>query len=162
MKLSGSRRTSGAGFGEGEECPASAAAGSAGRRCKLTVGRGRRMTSRSITGTSLGGRGRRALRLLKNSARAWIPGHNSSHRCTRLRGGMPGTDGRQGRCSAMSTFESASRPGTRCAKVREIVNDALASLDAEFDRLYAAEGRPSIAPERLLCASLLQILFSVP
>ncbi len=34
-------------------------------------------------------------------------------------------------------------------KVRQIVNDALASLDAEFDRLYAAEGRPSIAPERL-------------
>ena len=46
-------------------------------------------------------------------------------------------------------------------KVRQIVNDALASLDAEFDRLYAAEGRPSIAPERLLRASLLQILFSV-
>lgn len=46
-------------------------------------------------------------------------------------------------------------------KVRQIVNDALASLDAEFDRLYAAEGRPSIAPERLLRASLVQILFSV-
>ena len=46
-------------------------------------------------------------------------------------------------------------------KVRQIVNDALASLDAEFDRLYAAEGRPSIAPERLLRASLIQILFSV-
>ena len=46
-------------------------------------------------------------------------------------------------------------------KVRQIVNDALASLDAEFDRLHSAEGRPSIAPERLLRASLLQILFSV-
>jgi transposase len=45
--------------------------------------------------------------------------------------------------------------------VREIVNDALASLDAEFDRLYSSEGRPSIAPERLLRASLIQILFSV-
>ena len=42
-----------------------------------------------------------------------------------------------------------------------MVNDALASLDAEFDRLYAAEGRPSIAPERLIRASLIQILFSV-
>ena len=41
------------------------------------------------------------------------------------------------------------------------MNDALASLDADFDRLYAAEGRPSIAPERLLRASLIQILFSV-
>jgi transposase len=34
-------------------------------------------------------------------------------------------------------------------------------MDAEFDGLYAREGRPSIAPERLLRASLIQILFSV-
>jgi transposase len=46
-------------------------------------------------------------------------------------------------------------------KVRQIVNDALASLDAEFDRLYSDEGRPSIAPERLIRASLIQILFSI-
>jgi transposase len=45
--------------------------------------------------------------------------------------------------------------------IREVVNSALASLDAEFDRLYAADGRPSIAPERLIRASLLQILFSI-
>lgn len=46
-------------------------------------------------------------------------------------------------------------------KIRDVVNSALASLDADFDRLYASEGRPSIAPERLLRASLIQILFSV-
>jgi len=46
-------------------------------------------------------------------------------------------------------------------KIRQVVNDALASLDAEFAPLYAAEGRPSIAPERLIRASLIQILFSV-
>lgn len=46
-------------------------------------------------------------------------------------------------------------------KVREIVNAALANLDAEFDRLYSAKGRPSIAPERLLRASLIQIPCSV-
>jgi transposase len=45
--------------------------------------------------------------------------------------------------------------------IREIVNAALASLDGVFDRLYAAEGRPSIAPERLLRAALIQILFTV-
>lgn len=43
--------------------------------------------------------------------------------------------------------------------IREVVNSALASLDAEFNRLYAAAGRPSIAPERLIRTSLLQILF---
>jgi transposase len=48
-------------------------------------------------------------------------------------------------------------------KVRQVVNDALGMLDADFERLYSAEGRPSIAPERLMRASLVQILFrSVP
>jgi transposase len=46
-------------------------------------------------------------------------------------------------------------------KIRRVVNDALASLDAEFEALYVDFGRPSIAPERLIRASLLQILFSV-
>lgn len=45
--------------------------------------------------------------------------------------------------------------------IREIVNAALARLDGAFAPLYAAEGRPSIAPERLLRAVLIQILFSV-
>lgn len=45
--------------------------------------------------------------------------------------------------------------------IREIVNGALARLDGAFATLYAAEGRPSIAPERLLRAALIQILFSV-
>jgi len=44
---------------------------------------------------------------------------------------------------------------------RRIVNDALAGLDGDFDALYADFGRPSIAPERLIRASLLQILFSI-
>lgn len=45
--------------------------------------------------------------------------------------------------------------------IRWIVNDALARLDAELDALYTDFGRPSIAPERLIRASLLQILFSI-
>ena len=46
-------------------------------------------------------------------------------------------------------------------KIRQVVNDAVASLDAEFEALYTDFGRPSIPPERLIRASLLQILFSV-
>ncbi|OJH43082.1 transposase, partial [Paracoccus sp. SM22M-07] len=46
-------------------------------------------------------------------------------------------------------------------KIRQVVNDALASLDGEFVPLYVDFGRPSIAPERLIRASLIQILFSV-
>jgi transposase len=45
--------------------------------------------------------------------------------------------------------------------IRQIVNAGLAQLDADFAGLYAAEGRPSIAPERLLRAALIQILFSI-
>jgi transposase len=52
-------------------------------------------------------------------------------------------------------------------KIRQNFNDALASLDGDFDVLYPTEGRPSIEPEpepepeRRLRASLIQILFSV-
>jgi len=46
-------------------------------------------------------------------------------------------------------------------KIRQVVNDALASLDADFAALYIDFGRPSIPPERLIRASLLQILFSI-
>ena len=45
--------------------------------------------------------------------------------------------------------------------IRAIVNDVLASLDVEFERLYEGTGRQSIAPERLLRASLLQAFYSV-
>jgi transposase len=34
-------------------------------------------------------------------------------------------------------------------------------LNAEFAGLYASEGRPSIRPERLLRAALIQILFTI-
>ena len=45
--------------------------------------------------------------------------------------------------------------------VREIVNAALAALSPEFEKLYAGLGRPSIAPEKLLRALLLQAFYSV-
>ena len=46
-------------------------------------------------------------------------------------------------------------------KIKSVVDAALVTLDADFAALYAADGRPSIAPERLIRASLVQILFSV-
>ena len=45
--------------------------------------------------------------------------------------------------------------------IRQVVNEALARVDAEFEALYTNFGRPSIAPERQIRASLIQILFSV-
>jgi len=42
-----------------------------------------------------------------------------------------------------------------------LANSALAKLDGEFARLYSPLGRPSIPPERLLRASLLQLLYTI-
>lgn len=46
-------------------------------------------------------------------------------------------------------------------KLRVLVDGILASMDKEFDAVYSNNGRPSIPPERLLRALLLQVLFSV-
>jgi len=46
-------------------------------------------------------------------------------------------------------------------RIRVLADDALRSLCGEFDALYARIGRPSIAPEHLLRALLLQMLYSI-
>src|SRR5581483_10937591 len=45
--------------------------------------------------------------------------------------------------------------------IRGMTDAALAQLSARFERLYATTGRPSIPPEQLLRALLLQSLYSV-
>jgi transposase len=74
---------------------------------------------------------------------------------------MRGTDETSGSLFSYVDLEERIPARHPLRKIRQIVNDALASLDGDFDVLYSAEGRPSIAPERLLRASLIQILFSV-
>jgi transposase len=46
-------------------------------------------------------------------------------------------------------------------EIRKLTDDVLRSLSAEFDALYSDLGRRSIAPEYVLRALLLQVLFSV-
>ena len=45
--------------------------------------------------------------------------------------------------------------------IRELTDGVLRSLNSDFDALYAEAGRPSIAPEYLLRALLLQVFYSV-
>jgi transposase len=53
-------------------------------------------------------------------------------------------------------------PGTHpMRRIRAMADGALETMDAVFDDLYSATGRPSIAPERLLRAQLLMILYSI-
>jgi len=46
--------------------------------------------------------------------------------------------------------------------IRAIVNEALAVLEREFAALYSPMGRPSIPPEKLPWAMLLQTFYSIP
>lgn len=46
-------------------------------------------------------------------------------------------------------------------QIRALVDRALERLDADFEKLYSSTGRPSIAPERLLRAMLLMVLYSI-
>jgi transposase len=74
---------------------------------------------------------------------------------------MRGTDEKSGSLFSYVDLEDRIPVKHPLRKIRRVVNDALASLDAEFEALYVDFGRPSIAPERLIRASLIQILFSV-
>ena len=74
---------------------------------------------------------------------------------------MRGSDAATGAMFSYVDIE-ARVPGKHPIRViRRIVNEVLERLDADFAAMYAAIGRPSIAPEKLLRASLLQAFFTV-
>jgi transposase len=74
---------------------------------------------------------------------------------------MRGADHQQ---SGMFSYISAER---RVAEdhplraIRRMVDAALRNMGPQFDAMYAKVGRPSIAPEKLLRALLLQVLYTV-
>src|SRR5258705_11321499 len=45
--------------------------------------------------------------------------------------------------------------------IRALVNEVLATLSGRFEELYSHTGRPSIPPQHLLRATLLQAFFTV-
>ena len=74
---------------------------------------------------------------------------------------MRGSDLRTGELFSYVDLEQRVPESHPLRLIRCIVNEVLAALDGEFGKLYAAEGRPSIAPERLLRALLLQAFYSI-
>jgi transposase len=74
---------------------------------------------------------------------------------------MRGSDKTSGSLFSYVDLEARVPQSHPLRVIRGIVNDVLASLDTEFERLYEGRGRESIAPERLLRASLLQAFYSV-
>ena len=74
---------------------------------------------------------------------------------------MRGADGRAGSLFSYVDLEARVPAGHPLRAIRLIVNEALAELSPVFARLYAPLGRPSIPPEQLLRALLLQAFYSV-
>ena len=75
---------------------------------------------------------------------------------------MRGEDQRSGSsCSAMSILKRGFGQSHPLRAIRAIVNEALTALEREFAALYSPIGRPSIPPEKLLRAMLLQAFYSI-
>ena len=74
---------------------------------------------------------------------------------------MRGSDERTGSLFSYVNLEARVRADHPLRTIREIANAALSDLSRSFDELYTDFGRPSIAPERLLRALLLQVFYTV-
>jgi transposase len=74
---------------------------------------------------------------------------------------MRGMDARSGELFSYVDLEKRVPAKHPLRLIRVVVNDVLAGLDGDFSRAYADSGRPSIAPERLLRALLLQAFYTI-
>src|SRR6266702_9000579 len=74
---------------------------------------------------------------------------------------MRGEDQQQGAMFSYLSPEQRVPQDHPLRAIRAISDPVLQELSGEFERLYAANGRPSIAPEKLLKALLLQILYTI-
>src|SRR5436190_4672145 len=74
---------------------------------------------------------------------------------------MRGTDTQQSSMFSYLSPEERVPEKHPLRPIRVIVDEALTALSPTFDQLYSAFGRPSIPPEKLLRALLLQVLYTV-
>ena len=74
---------------------------------------------------------------------------------------MRGGDERSGELFSYVDLEKRVRSDHPLRAIRTIANEALTALGREFAALYTPIGRPSIAPEKLLRAMLLQAFYSI-
>ncbi|WP_082955279.1 transposase [Tepidimonas fonticaldi] len=74
---------------------------------------------------------------------------------------MRGTQNIQGAMFSYISLEERVPARHPLRELRGLVDALLANMSAEFEAVYARRGRPSVPPEMLLKALLLQILFSI-
>jgi transposase len=72
-----------------------------------------------------------------------------------------GSDDRSGELFSYVDLEARVRADHPLRVIRTIVNEALSTMEREFEPLYSPIGRPSIAPEKLLRAMLLPAFYSI-
>jgi transposase len=74
---------------------------------------------------------------------------------------MRGDDQQQSGMFSYVSLEERVPQDHPLRRIRETVDEILPSMGKDFDSLYAKTGRPSVPPERLLRAVLLQIFYTV-
>lgn len=74
---------------------------------------------------------------------------------------MRGSDDQQTRLFYNLSYDRVLPEGHPLRHIRRVVDEVLQDMDPVFKEMYAGTGRPSIPPERLLRALLLEILYSV-
>src|SRR5512132_990077 len=74
---------------------------------------------------------------------------------------MRGSDRRSGELFSYVDVERRIRRDHPLRSIRGVVNEALDALSRQFAALYGSTGRPSIPPEMLLRAMLLQAFYSI-
>jgi transposase len=74
---------------------------------------------------------------------------------------MRGSDERTGELFSYVDLERRVRSDHPLRVIRMVANEALEALSGEFALLYSGTGRPSIAPEKLLRAMLLQAFYGI-
>ena len=74
---------------------------------------------------------------------------------------MRGSDGRSGDLFSYVDLEKRVRADHPLRAIRSLTDAALEALSADFAGLYSSTGRPSIPPEKVLRAMLLQAFYSI-
>lgn len=74
---------------------------------------------------------------------------------------MRGTDHQQSHMFSYLSPEQRVGKDHPLRAIRTMVDEVLRGLSPQFNRMYAREGRPSIAPEKLLRGLVVQMLYSI-
>jgi len=98
--------------------------------------------------------------LLKNPSPRGELGDSLYH-LESLETSMRGRFADQGGMFSYISPEARVPPNHPLRKIRALVRDVLGELNCSLGKLYASEGRPSIPPEQLLSALLLQVFYGI-